>query len=102
MLRKKFGISRHEPRLADGGTGLQFGEFRRAFFKSERAHAGANRAAGHKNNFPAGLFLRSDLRDELFQLRRINLFPAVGQHARAEFDDQPGGGFEQVALHTAD
>ncbi len=43
--REQFRVHGHEPRLADGGAGLQFGEFGRAFFQAERAHARADRAA---------------------------------------------------------
>jgi hypothetical protein len=79
---------------------LKLGEFVRALFVAERAHARADRAAGHKHNFLAGFFQRGDLRDELFQLRRVNLFPAVGQHARAEFHDEARNGFEWFTMHT--
>src|SRR6185369_1251669 len=43
---------------------------------------------------------RGELRDELLQLRRVNLFPAVGQHARAEFHDDAGGGFDGFTMHA--
>ena len=41
------------------------------------------------------------MRDELFQLRRVGLFPAVGEHAGAEFHDEARGGFERVTMHAA-
>ena len=91
---KKFFVNRHQPRLADGGAGLKFGEFARALFVAERAHAGADRAAGDEHDFLAGLPQRGNLRDELLQLRRVRLLAAVGQHARAEFHDEAGGGFD--------
>ena len=78
---------------------MKFGEFRRTPFITERAHARADRSAGNEHNFFSRFPQRGDLRDELLQLRRINLFPAVGQHARAEFDDEARNGFERVTMH---
>jgi hypothetical protein len=100
MLREKFRVSGHEPRLADGGAGLKFGEVAGAFFKTERAHARADCAAADDDDFASRFSLRGDLRDELLQLRRINLFPAVGQHAGAEFDDGARGGRKRLAMHA--
>ena len=67
---KKFVVSRHEPRLADGGAGLFFREVGGPRFVAERAHARADRAAGDEHDFLAGFFQRGELRDELFELRR--------------------------------
>ena len=100
VFRKQFGVICHEPRLAHGGAGLEFREFARTLFVAERAHARADRAAGHEHNFFSRFPQRGDLRDELFQLRRVNLFPAVGQHARAEFDDEARNGFERITMHA--
>jgi len=97
---KKFGVMRHQPRLANGGAGLEFRELARTFFVTERAHARADRAGSHEHDFLAGFFQRGNLRDELLQLRRINLFPAVGQHARAEFHDDARGGFDGFTMHA--
>jgi hypothetical protein len=88
VLAQKVFVNRHEPRLADSGAGLKFREFGGTRRVAERAHARADRAAGHEHDFLAGFPQRGDLRDELLQLRRINQFPAVGEHAGAEFDDK--------------
>ena len=87
---KKFFVNGHEPRLADGGARGERGGLGRAFFKAERAHARADRAAGDEHNLLAGLAQRGDLRDELFKLREVGLLAAVGQHARAELDHDAG------------
>jgi len=100
VAREKFGIHRHEARLADGGTGLQFREFARTFFITQRAHARADGAGGDEHDFPAGFSQRGDLRDELFQLRRVGLLAAVGEHAGAEFHDDTGGGFDRFTMHA--
>ena len=97
---KKFFVNGHQPRLADGGAGLKLGEFGRAFFITERAHARADRAAGDEDDFLAGLPQRGDLRDELLQLRRVGLLAAVGEHAGAEFHDEAGGGFDGCTMHA--
>ena len=55
---------------------------------------------GNQDDFFAGLSLDGDLGDELLQLRRVDLFPAVGQDTRPELDDKPGGGFERIAMHN--
>jgi hypothetical protein len=98
--REKFGIHRHEARLADGGARLQFGEFARTFGITQRAHARADGAGGDEHDFLAGFSQRGDLRDELFQLRRVGLFAAVGEHAGAEFHDDTGGGFDGFTMHA--
>ena len=98
--REQFCVGGHEPRLADGGAGLQFGEFGRALVQSQRAHARADGAGGDDHDFPASLALPGDLRDELFQLRRVGLLAAVREHARAEFHDNADGGFEWVTMHA--
>ena len=64
------------------------------FFIAERAHARADGAGGDEHDFLAGFSQRGDLRDELFQLRRVGLLAAVGEHAGAEFHDDAGGGFD--------
>ncbi len=48
----------------------------------------------------AGLFQCGDLRDKLFQLRRVNQLPAVGEDAGAEFYDEARNGFEEIAMHA--
>ena len=55
---------------------------------------------GDEHDFLAGLAQRGDLRDELFQLRRVGLLAAVGEHAGAEFHDEADGGFERVTMHA--
>ena len=97
---EKFFVNGHQPRLADGGARLKLGEFGRAFFVTERAHARADRAAGDEHDFLAGLSQRGDLRDELLKLRRVGLLAAVGEHARAEFHDEAGGGFDGFTMHA--
>ena len=97
---EQFRVRGHEPGLADGGAGLQFGKFSRAPFQSERAHAGADRAGGDHHDFAAGAAQSGHLRDELFQLRRVGLLAAVREHTRAEFHHHAGGGFERVTMHA--
>ena len=86
--------------MADGGASLFFREVGGAQFVAERAHARADRAAGDEHDFLARRTQGGDLRDQLLQLRRINLFPAVGEHARAEFHDDAGGGFKRITMHA--
>ena len=97
--REKFGIHCHEARLADGGACLQFSEFAGAFFITQRAHARADGAGGDQHDFLAGFLQGGDLGHELFELRRVGLFAAVGEHAGAEFHDKPGGGFDGGTMH---
>ena len=99
--REKFRVNGHEPRLADGGARLQFGEFAGPFFIAQRAHARADGAGGDEHDFLAGFSQRGDLGDELFQLRRVGLLAAVGEHAGAEFHDDAGGGFDGFTMHAA-
>ena len=98
---EKFFVNGHEPRLADGGAGLQFSRVGRPFFIAERAHAGADCAGGDEHNFPTRFSQRSDLGGELFQLRLVGLLAAVGEHTRAEFNDDASGGFDGFAMHAA-
>jgi hypothetical protein len=97
---KKFVVSGHEPRLTDGGARLFFRKISRTRIVTERAHACADRATGNEHNFLAGFFQRGELRNELFQLRGINQFPAVGQNAGSQFDDQARNGFKKVTMHA--
>ena len=101
MPREQLRIGGHEPRLADGGARLQFGKFGRAFLIAQRAHARADRAGGDQHDLLAGFLQRGDLGHELFQLRRVGLLAAVGEHAGAEFYDQAGGGLDGLTMHAA-
>ena len=100
MPRKQLGVHGHEPRLADGGAGLQFRQFVGPFFITQRAHARADGARGDEHDFLAGFFQRGDLGNELFQLRRVGLLAAVGEHPGAEFHDEAGGGFDGFTMHA--
>ena len=100
VAREKSGIHRHEARLADGGARLQFGEVAGTFFITQRAHARADGAGGDEHDFLAGFSQRGELGDELFQLRRVGLLAAVGEHAGAEFHDDTGGGFDGFTMHA--
>jgi len=97
--REQVRVGGHEPRLADGGARLQFGEVAGTFFITQRAHARADGAGGDEHDFLAGFPQRGDLGHELFQLHRVGLLAAVGEHARAEFHDQTGGGFDGFTMH---
>ena len=77
-------VDRHEPRLADRGAGLQFGQVARALFVAQRAHARADGARGDQHDFSARLALLGDLRHQLLHLGKVRLLPAVGQDAGAE------------------
>src|SRR5262249_55063756 len=98
---EKCFVGGHEPRLADGGTRLKFREVGRSLFKAERAHARADSAGTDQYDFLSGLPLRGDLRDQLFELRMVQLFPAVGEDAGAELDDNAADLMERRALHGA-
>jgi hypothetical protein len=93
---KKPFVRGHQPGLADGGAGLQFGEVSRASFVPEHTHAGADRAGTDKHNFLACLALFGDLRYQLLHLRQIGLLAAVGQNTSAELDDDAGDVFQEV------
>jgi hypothetical protein len=93
------GVLRHQSRLSHGGTGLEFGQFGRAFLIAEQSHAGPDRATAHDDNLLSGRARRGDLCRKLLQLRRINLLPSVGQYARAQFDDNTGGIFQRITMH---
>jgi len=97
---KQLVVSSHEPRLADGGTGLFLREFRRTRLITERTHAGTDCATGDDDDFLAGFFERGDLRDDLLKLRGVDQFTAVGQDTGAELDDDAGNGLERVAMHA--
>jgi hypothetical protein len=97
---KKFIVRGHEARLADGGARLFFREIGGTRGVTERAHAGTDRAGSHEHHFFAGFFQGGDLRDQLFQLRRINQLPAIGEDTGAEFDDKTGNRFERIAMHA--
>jgi hypothetical protein len=97
---KKFLIRGHQARLPDGRTGLFFREVAGPAFKSERAHARAHRAAGDQDDFLAGPAQRGDLRHDLLQLRRVNLFPVVREDAGAELDHDAGEVFEKFRTHA--
>ena len=68
----------------------------------QRAHARTDGAGRDEHDFLAGLPQRRHLPDELLELRGINQLLAVGQHARAEFHDDAGGGFEDVTMHAGE
>jgi hypothetical protein len=101
VLREKFFVSGHEPRLADGGAGLQFGKFGGALFETERAHARADCAAGDDHDFLARGTLLGNLRDQACHLGKVRLLATVGKDARAELDDDAGGGFDGFTMHVA-
>jgi hypothetical protein len=84
---EQFFVSRHQSRLANGGARLRFGKFSRTFRVAKNAHSRADRARSHDDNFLAFFAQRRGLRYELFHLREVRLFFAVGENARAEFDD---------------
>ncbi len=49
-----------------------------------------HRAAGDEDDLLAGAALLRDLGDELFNVRRIRLLPAVREHAITDLDHDPG------------
>ena len=86
--------------MPHGSTGLLLREISRARVKTKRAHACADRATGDDYDFLARASQRGDLRDDLFELRGINLLPAVREDAGAELDDEAADILEQLFAHA--
>lgn len=68
--------------------------------KSQGTHAGANRAGGNQENLAPGLALVCNLTNELLQLGKIRLFPAIGQDAGAHLHHHAGDIVQQLGTHS--
>lgn len=99
-LLEEVAVEGHEAGLADGGAGLELVELGGAAGEAEDAHAGADGTGGDEDDLAAGAALFGQLGDQLDELEEIGLFPAVGEDAGAEFDDEAGDAFEQLAPHS--
>ncbi len=93
-------VGGHEAALADGGTGLQLGEFAGALGKTEGAHTGTDRAGGDEDDFLAGLALGGDLADDVLDLGEVQLLLAVGQNTRAELHHDSADILQTFLTHT--
>ncbi len=82
----------HEERLADGGTGLFAGELGGFFLEAEAAHAEADGAGGHHDDFGAGEAEGGDLGGDGGDADGVQLADAGREHAGAELDDDALGG----------
>ena len=96
---EKTFVSGHQSGLADRGTGQQFGQVCWSAIVSECPHTCTHRARGNEDYFFAGLALLRNLSNQLFHLGQVRLLPAVGKHARAQLDDEPGDLAEQLGAH---
>ena len=98
-LGEEVFVSRHQPRLADGGAGLQLGEFLGPRLEAEHAHARTDRSGGDEDDLAARPALGGDLRDKLLHLRKVRLLPGVCEDAGAELDDEACDVFENRRTH---
>ena len=67
---------------------------RKALVVTHRAHAGADGAGGHQNNFATSLSLSGELRHQLLKLGQVRLFATICQYTCPDFDYEAGGIFE--------
>src|SRR4030095_808228 len=96
---KQLFIGRHEPRLADGSTRLQFGKVGWPFVVAEHSHTGAHRAGSYQHDFLPGRSLRGDLDDHWFNLRKVELLVAVRQDTRPQLHHDTADVLEQIRTH---
>src|SRR5262245_54267020 len=99
-LGKQLFVGRHEPRLADRSTRLQFGEVDWPFVVAEHSHTSAHRAGSYQHDFLPGCSLRGELDDQLFGLREIELLVDVRQDTRPQLHHHATDVLEQSRTHA--
>ena len=100
VFREELFVGGHQPRLADGGARLEFGELLGALGVAEDAHAGPDRAGGNEDDLAAGFPLGGHLRHQLFHLGQIRLLLGIRQHAGAQLDDKTADVLQHFGSHA--